>query len=296
MILVIGSTGMLGSEICQLLTAKNYKVRAMVRTCSEPTKLDALTKLGVHLVFGDIRDKSTFAAALEGISTVITTVSSMPFSYVYGENDIVKVDEEGMLNLIDAARKSGVKHFIYTSFTRNIDLDFPLCRAKRKVELHLQQSGMNFTILRPGYFMEAWLSPAVGFDAVNGKVDLCGKGTNPVAFISLKDVAGFAVDCVTNPHATNAILELGGPENLPPLQVVKTFEEVLKKKIDVLPILEEVLEKQLSTSTNPMQKSFAGLMCCMAKGDYIDMKETLKDFPIRLHTVKDYIHQLEVVS
>lgn len=296
MILVIGSTGMLGSEICQLLTTKNYKVRAMVRTCSNLAKVDVLNKLGVQLVFGDIRDKSTFTGALKGISTVITTISSMPFSYVSGENDIAKVDEEGMLNLIDAARKSGVKHFIYTSFTRNINLDFPLCKAKRKVELHLQHSGMNYTILRPGYFMESWLSPAVGFDAANGKVDLCGNGTNPVAFISLKDVAGFAVECVTNPHATNTILELGGPENLQPVQVVKTFEELLKKKINVLPILEEVLEKQLSTSTNPMQKSFAGLMCCMAKGDYIDMNETLKKFPIPLHTVKDYIHQLEAVS
>ena len=123
---------------------------------------------------------------MEGISTVITTASSMPFSYAPGENDIRQVDEEGMINLIDAAKIAGVKHFIYTSFSKNIDLDFPLSNAKRKVEKHLQKCGMNYTILRPGFFMEVWLSPAVGFDPLNGKVNICGNDAKPIAYISGK--------------------------------------------------------------------------------------------------------------
>ena len=182
---------------------------------------------------------------LFGVTTVISTVSSMPFSYLQGENDIQNVDLDGMINLIDAAKSAGVNHFIYTSFSKNLDLDFPLRNAKRKVEKHLQDSGLTYTILRPGCFMEVWLTAAVGFDALNGKVNICGTGANPVAYISYKDVAKFAVESISNPAAKNAILELGGPQNISQLDAVKIFEEVLSKKIEVGHIPVESLHSQL---------------------------------------------------
>jgi len=292
MILVIGSTGMVGSEVCRLLVSKNVQVRALVRTTSDNSKRDKLNVSGVQLFEGDLRDKSTFPEMLEGITTVITTVSSMPFSYVPGQNDITKVDEEGVINLIDAAKMAGVKHFIYTSFSKNLDFDFPIRNAKRKVEKYLQNSGINYTILRPGYFMELWLSPAVGFDAMNGKVNICGTGTNPVAYISYKDVAKFAVESISSPTAKNAVLELGGPENLSQLDAVKIFEDVLQKKIEVGHIPVEALQSQLDGAEDPMQKSFTALMLCVANGDFIDMTETLKKFPIRLTSVKEFANQM----
>lgn len=292
MILVIGSTGMVGNEVCRLLISKNFPVRAMVRSSSDISKRNKLKDLGVQLVDGDIRDKSTLPKMMEGITTVITTVSSMPFSYLPGENDIRKVDEEGMINLIDEAKKAGVKHFIYTSFSRNFDLDFPLSNTKRKVEKHLQNSGMTFTILRPSCFMEVWLSPAVGFDATNGKVNLCGDGTKPLAYISYKDVAKFAVECVSNPTAVNAELELGGPENLSQLEAVKIFEAVLQKKMEVQHIPLEALTAQLNSVEDGMQKSFTGLMICVAKGDSINMKEVFKKFPFDLTSVEEFARSL----
>ena len=292
MILVIGSTGMVGSEVCQLLVSKNVQVRALVRTTGDNSKRDKLNVPGVQLFEGDLRDKSTFPEMLEGITTVITTVSSMPFSYVPGQNDITKVDEEGVINLIDASKKAGVKHFIYTSFSKNLDLDFPIRNAKRKVEKYLQNSGMNYTILRPGYFMELWLSSAVGFDAMNGKVNICGTGTNPVAYISYKDVAKFAVESISNPAAKNAVLELGGPENLSQLDAVKIFEEVLNKKIEVGHIPVDALQSQLDGAEDPMQKSFTALMLCVANGDFIEMKAVLEKFPVRLTSVNEFANQM----
>ena len=288
MILLIGSTGMVGNEVCRLLISKKLPVRAMVRKTSDTAKRNKLESLGVQLMDGDIRDKSSFPKVMKGISTVITTVSSMPFSYVPGENDIRQVDEEGMIDLIDAAKVAGVNHFIYTSFSKNIELAFPLNNAKRKVEKHLKTSGMNYTILRPSFFMEVWLSPAVGFDALNGKVNLCGSGSNPLAYISLKDVAKFAAECVSNPAAVNAELELGGPENLSQLQAVKVFEEVMHKKMVVQHIAIEGLQAQLESASDPMQKSFTGLMLSLAKGDTIEMKEILRKFPVGLTSVKEF--------
>jgi len=291
-IMVAGATGLLGNEICRLLRAKHLSVKAMVRTTSDPVKTEQLTKLGVQFVLADLRKKETLYQALQGVKTVITSVSSMPFSYKPDENDIQSVDEDGMINLIDASRKAGVNHFIYTSFSKNLDLDFPLRNAKRKVESYLQNSELIYTILRPGCFMELWFSAAVGFDAPNGKVNTCGSGANPLAYISFKDVAKFAVESISNPAAKNAVLELGGPQNLSQLDAVRIFEEVLDKKIEVGQMPVDALQSQLDGAEDPMQKSFSGLMLCVANGDRIDMKEVLSKFPVELTSVKEFANSM----
>jgi uncharacterized protein YbjT (DUF2867 family) len=287
-ILVVGASGFLGNEICRQLRSKDLPVKAMVRTTTDPVKTEPLTQLGAQVVLGDFRKKETFYPALKGVKTVITTVSSMPFSYKPGENDIQLVDEDGMINLIDASKSAGVNHFIYTSFSINIDLDFPLRNAKRKVERYLQNSGLTYTILRPSFFMEIWFSAAVGFDPLNGKVNICGTGTNPVAYISFKDVAKFAVESAYNPSLRNEVLELGGPQNLSQWDAVRIFEEVLYKKIEVQHIPVDAIQAQYNGSADAMQKSFSGLMLCVASGDQIDMHEILSKIPIELISVKDY--------
>jgi uncharacterized protein YbjT (DUF2867 family) len=289
-ILVAGATGFLGNEICRQLRAKNLPVKAMVRTTSDPVKIEQLTKLGVQVVQGNLQNKETIYKVLKGVETLITTVSCMPFSYKPGENDIKSVDENGMVNLIDASKSVGVNHFIYTSIASSFDLEFPLSNAKRKVEKYLQKSGIIYTILRPCCFMEVWLSAAVGFDAMNGKVNICGTGTNPLSYISFRDVAKFAVESISNPSLKNVAIELGGPQNISQLDAVKIFEEILQKKIDVQHIPVDALQAQLSSSIDPVQKSISGLMLCVAKGGRIDMKDVLSKFSVELISVKDFVY------
>lgn len=297
MILVIGATGYLGSEISGLLTKEGKSVRAMVRETSDKKKIDHLRQMGVEIIKGDIRDPSSFSPALEGVEVVITTISAMPFSYVPGENDMERVDLWGIKKLIDAAVNARVHHFIYTSFSKQIDLHFPLSDAKREAEVYLQKSGLTYTILRPSYFMETWFTGAVGFDVENAKIQLCGEGTNPVSYISFKDVAKFTTESLNNPAAKDAILELGGPDQLSQLDAVKIFEDKSRKTFEVQTVPSEVLHSQFNEATDPMQKSFTGLMLCLAKGDAINMDETLKVFPIELTSVKDFAkHVVGTVS
>jgi uncharacterized protein YbjT (DUF2867 family) len=294
--LVIGATGMVGGEICYLLTADGKTIRAMVRETSDQARIKKLKELGVQIVHGDLRNSATFEPALQGVTAVITTISSMPFSYVPGENDIQKVDIEGMLNLIDNAKTAGVQHFVYTSFSGQIDLDFPLRNAKRSVEQHLQKSGLVYTILRPSFFMEVWLTAAVGFDVPNAKVQVCGDGTKPVSYISYKDVAKFAVESLENPAAKNAILEFGGPEQLSQLEAVKIFEEMSGRQFEVQLLPEKVLQSQHDEAADPMQQSFSGLMLCVANGDPIYMEGVQQAFPIKLTSVKEYAQNVVATS
>jgi NADH dehydrogenase len=294
MYLVVGATGILGSEICRQLAAQGKPVRGLVRATSDQAKVDKLKSHGVEIVQGDMCDPASLEAACQGVSAVISTVSALPFCYEAGENDIQRVDRDGVTCLIDAAQAAGVEHFIYTSFT--MDNDFPLRNAKRAVEGHLKDSGLVYTILRLSYTMDFWLSPAVGFDYANAKAQIYGSGENPISWVAFQDVAQFAVQSLENPAAHNATFELGGPEALSPLEVVRIFETVGGQPFEVQHVPEEALAEQQKAATDPMEQSFAALTRWYAKGDTVDMAETLKTFPVQLTSVRGYAQSLLAAS
>jgi uncharacterized protein YbjT (DUF2867 family) len=200
---------------------------------------------------------------------------------------------DGHRSLIDAARAADVEHFVFVSVGSQIPADDnPLVSAKRQVEDYLKRSALTYTILRPTNFMEVWLSPMLGFDPMNGRARIYGTGRNKRSWISLGDVAEFAVRSLDTPAARNATIELGGPEALSPLEVVRTFEEVTGRPIQVEHVPEEALRAQRDAATNPLDKTFASLMLATAGSDEIDMRRTLKDFPIRLRTIREYAQWL----
>jgi uncharacterized protein YbjT (DUF2867 family) len=288
MILVAGATGLVGGQVCAVLASNGESVRALVRSTSSPEKVARLQALGVDVVEADLRDVASLDHACAGAEAVISTVSSMPFAYEPGVNDIQTTDRTGVTNLIDAAKRAAVQHFVYTSFSGNLDRDFPLARAKRAVEAHLVASGIAYTILRPSFFMEVWLSPAVGFDPGNGTATIYGEGTRPVSYIATKDVEAFAVASLTAPAARNAVLELGGPQALSQLQAVDVFATAASRPIATESVPESALEGQLAEATDDMQKSFISLMLCLATGDPIDMGALLTQVPIALTSVAAY--------
>jgi uncharacterized protein YbjT (DUF2867 family) len=292
MILVVGATGMLGGQVCRNLAQAGRPVRAMVRTTSDPAKVAALRAMGAEVVQGDLRDAASLVAACRGADAVIETVSAMPFSYVAGENDIGTTDTGGSASLVAAARLAGVTHFVYTSFSRNIDDPFPLRDAKRATEALLRSSGMDYTILRPSCFMEVWLTPAVGFDYPNGKATIYGTGDAGISYIAVPDVAEFAVRSLDASAARNAVLELGGPQPVSQMEAVRTFERAAGRSFETTHVPVEALDAQYDAATDPMQRSFAGLMRCVARGDTIDMSPALEALPVRLTSVTEYAEKV----
>ncbi|OLC08108.1 MAG: NmrA family protein [Gemmatimonadetes bacterium 13_1_40CM_70_11] len=286
MILVVGATGLLGGEICRRLATADKPIRAMVRPTANPTRVENLKALGATLVQGDLRNRASLDAACEGVTAVITTVSTT-LSRQPGDS-IQTVDLDGQLRLIDAAKTARVRQFIYVSFSHHLDVDCPLTTAKRTVEASLKRSGLNYTILAPTFFMEVWLSPTLGFDAGKGTAQIYGSGATKIGWISLNDVAQFAVACLDNPAARHATIELGGPEALSPLDVVRCFEEAGGRKFQVEHVTEDVLNAQKAATSDPLQQSFAALMIGYAHGDPIDMRKTLQQFPISLLSVREY--------
>ncbi len=286
--LVVGATGLLGSEICRRLAEEGKPVKALTRATSDPAKVDTLKNNGVTLAIGDLKDRSSLDAACQGVTTVISTASA---TLSRQEGDTLQtVDLEGQTHLVDAAKAAGVEQFIFISFRirKNPSLQYPLKVAKRAVEEHLIESGLPYTVLQASYFMEVWLSPALGFDFANATAQIYGAGHNPLSWISFADVAQFAIASLDNPAAQNAILEVGGPEALSPLEVVQIFEDVSGQKFVVEHVPEEALQAQKTAATDALQETFAALMLQYASGDAIDMEATLKTFPVQLASVRDY--------
>jgi uncharacterized protein YbjT (DUF2867 family) len=286
MILVAGATGNLGGEICRRLREKGKPVRAIIRPTSAKARVEMLQQSGIELVYADLKDPDSLEVACQGVNTVITTATTV-LSTQPGDT-IERVDLAGQNHLVDAARKAGVSRFIYTSVPANFGITFPLLRAKQSVEQHLKESGLNYTILQPSYFMEAWLGPYLGFDIVNARVQIYGTGKNKTSFISLSDVAQFAVGAVDNPAAQNSTIRLGGPQNLSPLEVVQICEELSGRKFEVQFVPETAIEAQRSAAEDSLGQSVTALMLILAGGHTVEMSQTLKVFPVQLTTVKDY--------
>jgi len=288
MVLVVGATGLLGREVCRRLAVRNHPVRALVRTTSVQVKIDALRGWGASIVTGDLKDRASLERAVAGATTIVSTASST-LSREPGDS-IDTVDREGQLNLVEAARRAGIERFIFVSFRNNPNLPSPLSAAKRAVENAIRD--MNFTSIQASFFMEVWLSPALGFDYANAAARIYGDGHARISWVSFQDVAEFCVAAVENPATQRRVIEFGGPEPLSPLQVVRIFEEEGGRKFQVDHVPEAAMREQFESAGDSLQKSFAALMLGWVYGDKIDMSAMLKEFPMQMTSVREYARQV----
>ncbi len=290
MILVVGATGFVGQRVVSRLAGQGRKVRALVRPGADAAKADAVRADGVTLAEGDLKDRESIRRACEGVVTVISTASA---TISRGAGDTIgTVDLDGQLALVETARDAGVRHFIYLSFSGNIDIPSPLHDAKRGVERRLKESGMTYTIVRPSLFMEVWLSPHAGFDPVGGTVRIFGTGDAPVSVVSAADVAEYVAACVDNPAVDNQTIELGGPQPVSFNQVASMFEQALGRKLQRNYVPVAALEQQVATATDPLQKTLAALGLGAARGDAIDNGPALAKARIALTPVSDYVNRV----
>ncbi len=287
MVLIVGSTGLVGTEICRLLTTQKTPFRALVRKDSAAEKVETLKELGADIAVGDLKDPDSLDKACQGIDKIISTASC---TLTGREGDSIEtVDHQGQLSLVKSAKKAGVKHFVFVSFKNNTSNPNPLSDAKRAVEDALADArGMTCCSLQANYFMEIWLSPALGFDFPNGKARIYGDGDNKLSWVSFKDVARFAVAALDENMAANRIHDIGGPEALSPKEVIQIFEKIHGKNFEVEHVPVEALLQQKANSPYPLEQSFAALMLDYAEGNAMDMTEVGKHLNAPLASVQDY--------
>jgi uncharacterized protein YbjT (DUF2867 family) len=288
MILVVGATGLVGSELCKRLVSRGERVKALVRMSSSQERVEALRSLGVELCLGDLKGSQSINAACRDVDAVISTASST-LSRQPGDS-IESVDADGQLRLVQAAKDAGVHRFVFVSFPRTAGISFPLANAKERVETAL--GPLNFTVVQASWFMEVWLSPALGFDYENATARIYGAGTEPISWVSFCDVADFCAIALRHPAAERKTIAFGGPEPLSPLQVVDRFQNIGGKPFRVEHISEQAILAQFESAADSLSKSFAGLMLGYLHGNSIDMAAVVDTFGIQLTGVDQYARRV----
>jgi uncharacterized protein YbjT (DUF2867 family) len=290
MILVAGATGLLGGRIVKKLLDQGKPVRILVRPdspCEElalqgrATSAQALIQAGAQPVYGDLTDPASLEKAVEGVDTVLTTAASTLRDF-----DIQNVDLAGTKNLIDAAKKAGVKHFIYTSaIISNPESPIPIPMIKGLCEQYLIGSGLPYTILAPGVFMEIWIPMVVGMPIQAGMpVSLVDKGAQRHNFVAIDDVAAFGASVVDNPAAINKKIPIGGPASYSWTEVVGAIGKALGKD---LPVSYFEFEQPIPLLPAGVDDMLRGMETFET---FIDMQEQVSKFGVEL-TSLDVIAQ-----
>jgi uncharacterized protein YbjT (DUF2867 family) len=287
MILVVGSTGLLGGTICRLLAKKGIPISAFVRDTSDSTKVERLRGYGANIVKGDLRDVFSLTVACRGTEAVICTASALN-RYQDGRNDFQTVDLQGIRSLVDEAVKAGVSRFIFPSFSGSIVLQSPLLDAKRSVERYIKESPLVYTIIRSSFFMETCFSPEAGFDPIQAKVTILGKGKDPHYWISIKDVAQIMVQSVYEPSMFNKSIEVSGPEALSLNQVVSLFEASGKRKFEINYQPENMVRFEKNSPKDPRELSLKNLLIGYACGEKTSDQARLDPTAMGSTSVEDY--------
>jgi uncharacterized protein YbjT (DUF2867 family) len=148
LILVTGATGRQGGAALRHLQQRKFPVRAVTRDPNQP-KARALVGHGTEVVRADLDDTESLTKALDGVYGVYS---------VQSRADGIDSEIRRGINLADAAKRSRISHFVYSSVgSADKNTGVPHFDSKHKIEQHIRGTGMPFSIIRPVFFMENWL-------------------------------------------------------------------------------------------------------------------------------------------
>jgi uncharacterized protein YbjT (DUF2867 family) len=147
-VLVAGANGQVGQHIVRLLAERGHQVRAMIR---DEDQAQRLRELGGEPVVADL--EGDVAHTVEGCDAVIFSAGGGPGS---GAEKKETVDRQGAVKLIEAAQEHGARRYVMVSARGAADPESgseamqPYLHAKAQADQALQESGLDYTIVRPG--------------------------------------------------------------------------------------------------------------------------------------------------
>jgi uncharacterized protein YbjT (DUF2867 family) len=198
-VLIAGANGHTGRLIVELLGKSNHhEAYAMIRDAAQAEKLKQLG--AKETVLADL--EKDVSHAVKGMDAVIFTAGSGSKT---GPDKTISVDQEGAKRLIDAAKEEGISHFIMLSSYGSGDPDaLPnlahYLKAKGEADRYLIESGLTYTIVRPGY---------LSFEPPTGKVEIAEHFESIVGRdIPRGDVAQVIVSCLDMENTKNKTFEL----------------------------------------------------------------------------------------
>ena len=222
-LLLTGATGKTGRCIVQSLAARGLRARVLLRN---PEAADWLRGLGMEPVIADMSEPATLGAALEGMEQALLLAANSPGQVVMEKQ------------FIDAAAAAGLRRIVkYSAISAGGDEDYRFARWHGEAERHLFASGLDWSVVRPGYFMQNFLMSADSIRA-EGRFYLpaCDE---PVSLVDVRDAADVTVACLLDRTQDGRIRTVTGSESLTLREVATRMEWVLGRNIAYVPLPDE---------------------------------------------------------
>ncbi len=223
--IVSGASGSLGRHITRMLL-EQVPASDLILTTRSPASLDEMAAKGAVVRRGDYRDSAMMEAAYAG-GDVLMLISSL---------DVTKRISEHR-NAIEAAKRAGVKHIVYTS-TCGIHPMNPTPSASDHIvtEQDLRQSGLGYTVFRNACYAEVFPTVASELARKSGEW-LQATGEGRLAPVAKLDIARCAVAVMVNPEwHEGAVYEISGPELVSFRDIARITSEVYGIPIKYVPI------------------------------------------------------------
>ncbi len=236
MILVTGAAGMSGTEIIKEFSSQGVPVRALVRDLS---RASALNLDGVEVVEGDMSKPETLGRVLDSVEKALLISSADPHML------------ETQCTFVDACKSAGVRHVVKysgaeTGFRRS---EFRFADMHAQAEEYLEQSGLDFTHLRPSGFMQVylWETPVI---LERGELRLA-MGDITLAPADAIDIAKIAVRLLQAPDQEGKIYRITGPEALSTEEIADLIGKAAGRPVRYVAITPEQRHEEMIAAGAP---------------------------------------------
>ncbi len=234
-ILVIGSTGTIGTQVVAQIARRGVEVHALIH------EAEAKRDDNVIPVKGDTTDMESMRKAMSGITTLFLL------------NPVVIDELSRALLMLDLAQEAGIERVVYFSmFNADTFLDCPHACAKYAAELMIRKFEIPTTILRPNYFFQ---NDAPAAKTQQLPMPIGSLGTSMADARDIGEVA--AIELIKRDRSPvplpTEIVEIHGPDVITAQSAVRTWTEALGKEVtypgDDLRAFEEKFTKMSSSAT-----------------------------------------------
>lgn len=225
-LLVIGGTGTLGRQIVLQALTKGYQVRCLVRNFR---KASFLKEWGAELVYGDLTKPETIPPCFNGITAIIDASTSRANEL----ESLKKVDWEGKLCLIEAAKVANIERFVFFS-AQNVEQfeNIPLMKVKNGIEIKLKESRIPFTIFRLSGFYQGLIEQYAIPILENLPIWVTNENTY-ISYMDTQDIAKFCLRSLQIPQTKNQTFLLSGLKSWVSSEIISLCEQLAGQKAKV---------------------------------------------------------------